>query len=186
MKSAIKSTRDRWALEAAGLVELPIQSHRVAIATVVELPGEPQGKLRPRFTRRGFAYTPAKTRVYEAALAGAARVAMGRQKPMDGPLIVLVGAFMRVPASWNGKKRDAALAGAIAPTGRPDWDNLAKVCDALNGIVWIDDSQIVQGHVTKQYSESPRLRIEVRRLDPPLFSEDSDAATHQVRLRPSL
>jgi Holliday junction resolvase RusA-like endonuclease len=185
MKSAIKSTRDRWALEAAGLVGLPIQSHRVAIATVVELPGEPQGKLRPRFTRRGFAYTPAKTRAYEAALAGAARVAMGRQKPMDGPLIVNVRAFMRVPASWNRKRRDAALAGVVYPT-RWDWDNLAKVCDALNGIVWTDDSQIVQGHVTKQYSESPRLRIEVRRLDPPLFSEDSDAATHQVRLRPSL
>ena len=37
--------------------------------------GMPQGKARPRFTRQGRAYTPKKTRDYEAALASAGKAA---------------------------------------------------------------------------------------------------------------
>jgi Holliday junction resolvase RusA-like endonuclease len=69
---------------------------------------------------------------------------------------------MGVPRSWPAKKRDAALTGVVRPTGRPDWDNLAKSgLDALNGIVFADDSQVVEATVKKVYSEVPLLRIEV-------------------------
>jgi Holliday junction resolvase RusA-like endonuclease len=75
-------------------------------------------------------------------------------------------AFLAVPASWSNKKRDAALAGIVRHTGRPDFDNFAKIgCDALNGIVWADDSQIVEARIVKLYSESPSLRIEVQPLE---------------------
>lgn len=146
---------------------------------VVEIDGEPQGKGRPRFraveTKSGAkfvsAYTPAKTRAFESAIAWAAKGAMRGKKPLDGPLAVTVTAFMGVPKSWTLKKRDAALAGTIFHTGRPDCDNIAKgAADAMNTIVFADDSQIVKITVAKVYSKRPRLRIEVATCDPPLIA----------------
>ena len=152
---------------------------------VVELPGEPIGKGRPRFrpvttkTGRSFvnAYTPAKTRSYERALAITAKTAMRGQRPLSGPLAVTVTAFMTIPASWSAKKRDAALAGAVRP-GRPDVDNIFKgAADALNGIVFDDDSQIVDARIMKVYAESPLLRIEVREAQALLFAAANSGDT---------
>jgi Holliday junction resolvase RusA-like endonuclease len=144
---------------------------------VVELRGEPIGKGRPRFrvvapkAGRSFvnAYTPAKTRAYERALALTAKVAMRGRPPILGPLAITVTAFMGVPTSWSNRKRDAALAGTVRP-GRPDWDNIAKAAaDALNSIVFADDSQIVEAKVSKLYDERPRLRVEICQLE--VFAE---------------
>jgi Holliday junction resolvase RusA-like endonuclease len=139
---------------------------------VVVLKGEPQGKGRPRSriaTGRGGAafiavYTPKATRDYENALALAGRITMGSRPPLKEPLVVSVIALMPVPSSWSRRKRDAALAGTVRPTGAPDWDNLAKVLDALNGIVWRDDAQIVSGSVEKWYGEEPEIKVEIRPL----------------------
>lgn len=132
---------------------------------VIHLSGEPRGKGRPRFNRKtGFAYTPTPTRNYEAALRMAMHDAYGGRPPMEGPLKVVVEAVFTVPASWSGKKRAAALAGAIRPTGRPDGDNLLKCCDPGNKLLWHDDSQIVDARVVKLYGEAAYLRIEVTPL----------------------
>lgn len=146
-----------------------------------ELDGEPvgwqRGGIRVAETRTGkrFAtvYTPSKTRKYQAALAWAAKAAMRAKPPFYGPLMITVTAFMGVPRSWSNKKRDAALAGIVRPTGKPDFDNLIKHVDALKTIVWLDDAQVVDGRVIKIYDERPRLRIEVQPLEapPPLVSE---------------
>jgi Holliday junction resolvase RusA-like endonuclease len=136
---------------------------------VVELPGEPTGWQRtgvrvvtPKHGKP-FAtiYVKAETRAYEHALALAAKVAMRARKPLDGPLKLTVTAYMPVPRSWSTKKRDAALAGALRPVVKPDWDNLGGMTDALKGIVWGDDAQVVDGRVMKIYDERPRLRVEV-------------------------
>lgn len=54
---------------------------------------------------------------------------------------------------------------AIIMPKRPDGDNLLKmVGDALNGIVWKDDGQIVDGRVRKFYHEiggAPRTEITI-------------------------
>lgn len=130
---------------------------------VVVLPGQPLGKGRPRFTRKGHAYTPAKTRAYERALGYAGQVAMKGREPLTGPLNVTVTAIMGVPPSWSAKKRDAALVGAIWPTGRPDADNCQKVAfDGLNGICWRDDSQVVRATIEKRYGEEPKVQVEIK------------------------
>ena len=67
---------------------------------------------------------------------------------------------LRVPA----EAREAALAGLIHPTKKPDWDNFAKAVDALNMIVWVDDAQIVDGRVKKIYHEAPAFVARVREL----------------------
>ena len=134
-----------------------------------ELHGEPVGWQRTGLrvvTPRGkkpFAtvYTPAETRAYERALGMAAKVAMRGREPLSGPLRLAVTAFMPIPRSWSQKKRDAALAGTVRPVVKPDWDNLGKMTDALKGIVWRDDTQVVDGRVIKIYAERPRLRVEV-------------------------
>lgn len=136
---------------------------------IVTLHGEPQGKGRPRFrivTPRGgksFAsvYTPRETRDYENALKLAGRVAMGRKPLLEGPIDVTVTAVMPVPKSWSIKKRDAALAGVVWPIVTPDWDNIAKMLDGLNDVVWIDDKQIVRGSIVKRYGEAPLLEVRV-------------------------
>lgn len=141
-----------------------------------ELHGDPTGwqrtGLRVVTPRNGkpFAtvYKRAETRAYEAALALAAKVAV-KGKPLDGALKLTVTAFMGVPPSWSQKKRDAALAGTIRPTVKPDWDNLGGMTDALKGIAWSDDSQVVDGRVVKLYDERPRLRVEIAPLE--VFTE---------------
>jgi Holliday junction resolvase RusA-like endonuclease len=131
-------------------------------AVIIELAGEPKGKARPRFARRtGHAYTPQKTASFEAMLRHEAAVAMGGRPPLEGALRVQVNAYFGVPQSWSAKKRAAALAGAIRPAKRPDLDNIAKMLDALNEVVWRDDAQVVSGLIEKLYSDRPRLRVEV-------------------------
>lgn len=137
------------------------------MTVVVELPGLVRGKGRPRVTIRGahaHAYTDAKTESYEGALRLAASVAMVGRDPLRGPLKASMLAVMPVPASWSKNKQAEALAGNLFPTSKPDWDNVAKCCDALNGIVWGDDAQIAVGSVRKVYGAAPMLRIEVSAL----------------------
>jgi Holliday junction resolvase RusA-like endonuclease len=62
-------------------------------------------------------------------------------------------------------KGPAAENGLLRPTTRPDVDNFCKCgLDALNGIVWRDDSQVVELTVSKFYSSRPRLELEAVEL----------------------
>ena len=133
-------------------------------SVTIELNGPPKGKGRARFVRKtGIAYTPEKTRNYEAVLRFAAVVAMRGKLPMEGPVAVLMTAYFPIPTSWGAKKRLAALERAILPTTKPDIDNIVKVLDALNGVVFNDDKQVVSCSVSKLYCSRPRLRIIVSR-----------------------
>lgn len=133
------------------------------------VPGVPQGKGRPRFVRKtGMAFTPARTRSYEAEIKHFALERWGDASPMVGALRVRVVAYLPVPQSWSKRKRADALAGTVLPTARPDVDNYAKaVCDALNELVYRDDSQVVELVACKAYCERPRLDVFVDPIDDP-------------------
>ena len=50
-------------------------------------------------------------------------------------------------------------------TKRPDLDNLAKaVKDALKGVIYADDSQIVEAHLFKRYGE-PQVKVQIKSLE---------------------
>src|SRR5262245_9606946 len=85
--------------------------------------GAAVAKGRPRMTRKGFAYTPAATRKYEAHGRLAAQEAMAGRPPISTPVHAEIVVDLPVPASWSQKKQDAALRGEIRPTSRPDVDN---------------------------------------------------------------
>jgi len=126
--------------------------------TVFEVEGKPQGKARPRVTRHG-AYTPAKTRAYEKAVAAAYRAQTGTYFG-EAQLSVMVFAYFEPPKSVSKKKRAAMLDGTIKPTVKPDADNVAKaVCDALNGIAYRDDAQITTLIIRKAYRERAGVKV---------------------------
>jgi Holliday junction resolvase RusA-like endonuclease len=128
---------------------------------IIELPGPVRGKGRPRLMKAtGIAFTDSKTRSYEAQLKFAAVEVMAGRAPIEGPLRVTLVAYFPIAPSWPKKKQAAAQLGDIFPTSKPDGDNILKLCDALNQVVWRDDSQIVDALVLKRYGQ-PKLVIRV-------------------------
>lgn len=126
------------------------------------VPGEVRGKGRPRFGR-GRTYTDAKTLSYENLIGWTASQAMGTADPFEGPLCLNVTARFAPPASASRKAKDLMLAGAVKPAKRPDFDNIAKaVADALNGVAWADDAQVVTAMVRKVYAATAGLDVVVR------------------------
>jgi len=128
--------------------------------------GEPQGKGRPRFARRGaftHAYTPEKTKTYEDEIRFMARAAMGASPPLETPVTVAIYIRMEIPKSFSKQKRKDALAGIIKPMKKPDGDNILKCfLDAMNGIVYVDDKQVVNIHLKKVYSEIGAVEIMIK------------------------
>jgi Holliday junction resolvase RusA-like endonuclease len=131
------------------------------------VPGPPVAKGRPRFHRAsGRTYTPEKTVRYEDTVRTFASQAMAGNAPMQGPLLVAVAFWVTVPSSWSKKRQQEAIAGEIQPTKKPDLDNCVKaIKDALNGIVWRDDSQVVTLRLKKRYSDTPRTEVVVRQVE---------------------
>lgn len=129
------------------------------------VPGNPQGKGRPKFARRGnfvAVYTPAKTASYENLIKIYAAEAMAGHPAMAGAVEIELLILIMPPASWSNKRRLAALAGLAYPITKPDADNVLKgVCDACNGIVFVDDKQVVDFKGSKRYNENSGCIITV-------------------------
>jgi Endodeoxyribonuclease RusA len=89
---------------------------RLLRPVTVVIAGEPVAKGRPRITRRGFAYTPAATRKYEAHGRLAAQMAMAGRQPIDVPVRIELLVELPVPASWSKRKTADAITGHIRPS----------------------------------------------------------------------
>ena len=135
----------------------------------ITIDGKPVAKGRPRFARRGAfvsTYTPAKTADYEAIIAAAGRASMIGQKLTESALVAFFDIFIPYPKAFTKKQRSEAGNGILRPVKKPDWDNFGKIIsDALNGIVYKDDSQIVEGTVRKFYSDHPCVKITIKTVD---------------------
>lgn len=134
------------------------------------VPGEPvpKGRHRARIVqprnRTAFIhfYQDSETEKYESLVARYASLAMQTRGLILGALRVEVTAYVAIPQSWSGKKHLQAIEEEILPTTRPDADNYLKCClDAMNGVAYKDDAQVVAMLVRKRYAEIPRLEIEI-------------------------
>jgi len=135
----------------------------MTLQIIFSVEGNPQGKARARFTKTGHAYTPQKTVDYENDIAIKAKQAMGSSDPLETPVAVYVYANYAIPASYSNKRKEACLNRSERPTKKPDADNICKaVCDAMNGIVYKDDSQVVSLHFTKRYDTVASVHILVK------------------------
>jgi len=132
--------------------------------------GLPRGQGRPRATARGgFAsvYKASADRKYEQSVAKVAAAAMAGRDPMEGPLSVSLRFRMAIPKSATKRVKASMAAGEIPPCTKPDLSNLVKAIeDAMNGIVYVDDCQIVRAFQTKIYAEQPGVDVRVEAFQP--------------------
>lgn len=125
----------------------------------VFVPGRPAPQGSKRHVGRGILVESSKacgpwrvTVAYHAA-----QVFAG--PPLDGALAVRIEFVMPRPAGLPKRRATPPM------IKRPDTDKLARaILDALSGVVWRDDSQVVDLHPTKRYAEldeTPGARIRV-------------------------
>lgn len=117
------------------------------------IPGRPVGKGRPRFTKNGHCWTPEKTVAYERDIKMAYWSTSGHRKyEADKALAVDIVLYYPRPKSMAKYKRLMAQKGILRPIVKPDVDNVIKaILDALNGVAFEDDRQIVQVECEKWY-----------------------------------
>ncbi len=133
--------------------------------------GAPIPKGRPKFTAHGGfakAYTPKSTSDYEKQVSKCVSEAMALQsvrEPFRGALRVRIAAFFPIPNSASKRDREAMEQGITPMLGRKDVDNIAKaLLDAMNGIAYNDDGQVVDLRITKAYSVLARVEISVTEI----------------------
>lgn len=120
--------------------------------------GLPIGKARPKFARlpNGSVrtYTPKKTGSWEDNI----RLQALEHRPaqlLDGPLAARITFYLPRPKSAPRR--------VTMPATKPDLDNLAKaVFDALEGIIYINDSRFVRKDLAKKFGDPPRVEVEIR------------------------
>lgn len=78
-----------------------------------------------------------------------------------------------VTASFRLQRPKSAPKRVVRPTTKPDVDKCARAAlDALTGVLWADDSQVVSLLVTKHYAqadEPPGVAIDVRFAADPIY-----------------
>jgi len=128
-----------------------------------EINTKPVPQARPRFyvRHKGLshyvgAYDPQKCKSFKEVVAWHTKIISmerGLREPLKDPIAISLVFQM----GENGKER--------YHTKKPDVDNLAKaVKDALRGIVYHDDSQIVEAHLYKTYGE-PCIKVKIQSLE---------------------
>lgn len=116
------------------------------------IPGAPVGKGRPRFSKGGHAYTPAKTASYEAYVRAAWMQSWHSAPPAGVPVMVRIEAVFPIPHSYTKKRKRQILEGGVPALKKPDIDNIVKIIlDALNGVAYADDKDIIEVHARKRY-----------------------------------
>ena len=132
------------------------------------VPGDPTAKQRPKFVRRGRhtkAITPERTKRFEDRMRDYAYEAMGGQALLQGPVGVRMMAVWVLPKSQHRKKVPRPATWKIST---PDLDNVVKVLDSCNGIVWQDDSLVVRIEAEKRYApqgEGGYLEVEIYEVE---------------------
>lgn len=106
--------------------------------------GPPQPKERARMGAGGRWFTPERTRFYERAVKHRAQLAVPKSWPLDARYVLTVRMHFA-----DARRRDA--------------DNVIKaVSDALNGVCFADDSQVVETHAFKHIDrDNPRTEVQI-------------------------
>lgn len=134
---------------------------------VFKIPGKIQAKQRPRFAN-GRVYTPGQTVNYEnlVKLCYSDYSMLNKWKALEGAIRAEIEVFMPIPKSDSKLVKARKREGHIRPIIKPDLDNAAKsILDALNGIAYKDDSQVVEVEVKKFYSDEPAVYVKLIELE---------------------
>lgn len=125
----------------------------------------PTPKARPRFhiyRGRVLTQTTVKTRAFENQIAELYKAQGGKCYEKGEPLEVIIIFGMPIASGTSKKQFNAMINGTIKHTKRPDVDNMIKsVLDALNGVAFNDDSQIIAIMARKVYAVKPFIDISI-------------------------
>ncbi len=129
----------------------PFAAKQEAVVLALLVKGDPGVKARARLNRKtGGVYTPQATRERQGLIAALAKTAM-TELVLDAEGLFAVRAGFYI---GNNQRRDI--------------DNMLKlVCDALTGVIWQDDSQVVEMFGFKVLADRPeeaRSEIAVLRV----------------------
>lgn len=86
--------------------------------------------------------------------------------PEGTALAVRIDAYFEPAKSVSKKRRGQMLSGAERPTKKPDIDNIVKVVlDALNGLAYKDDTQVVRVFAQKSYYYQSYVEVQIKTLE---------------------
>ena len=131
-----------------------------------EIPGKPQGKARARTfynSKLGKmqSITPENTVLYENLIKHCYLETKCEPFLDKVPLEVEITACFPIPKSATKKDRERIKLMEYYPTKKPDADNIAKVvCDALNGLAYKDDAQVINLTVHKRFG-NPKVIVKI-------------------------
>lgn len=123
---------------------------------------KPQARHRSSSSNGGFLYDPSrglKKWVVEQIMSKLPKDFV----PIEKSIMIRMDFFRQTPMGFSKKDKVLAELGIKANSGRPDVDNYIKlVQDALNKVMYKDDSMIVDIHGRKFYSCKPRVELFVK------------------------
>lgn len=124
--------------------------------------GEPVAKERARVVG-GRAFTPKRTKAYEEQVAWEYKKQKGKFYDKE-PVKASIKLYFQPPKSISKRELAKIATGEVVYTGKKDIDNIAKsILDGLNGVAYIDDRQVVELKISKQYTlEKTRAEIELK------------------------
>lgn len=129
---------------------------------------EPVQQQRPRFARRGNfvrTYDPKKTADFKKQLHQLA-TAQFTDEPLTGSLKVEIKFYRAIQKSISKKEHDKRAKNEHRPSVKPDLDNYIKSSlDALTGVIWADDNEIVDLATGKYYAEHPHIELKINQLE---------------------
>jgi Holliday junction resolvase RusA-like endonuclease len=125
------------------------------------IPGNPIALRRPRFTKYGHAYDSQKNE--KKVVRMLIKQQIDRFYDAETAVLMDILFCLKRPKSHYGTGKNSDIIKQSAPKYhivKPDVDNLAKFyLDCMTGVVFYDDSQIVELIAKKQYAENPSVRI---------------------------
>ena len=135
----------------------------------ITIPGDPVAQGRPRFYRMGEhvqTVDPPKSRNWKATAQHHMRLQCAKPIPAKVPVELSIEVVFRCPVSDYRKRKPREWRWR---TKRPDLDNVIKaIKDAGNGVLWLDDNQIVEIHASKiiaAQGEPPMILLDVVEIE---------------------
>jgi Holliday junction resolvase RusA-like endonuclease len=121
-----------------------------------------------------------RSKPWRALVAAAAHEAMGDLDPLVGPLLLEVEFYVARPSGHYGSGRNAGHVRQSAPRYphvRPDATKLLRSLeDAMTGLVWRDDAQVVTQVARKRYGTPERAEVTVEQVTIALAEVDDRMA----------
>lgn len=135
--------------------------------------GNPHQQERPRASTTGrgsrkkiVLYDPPRSRTYKKHIINTLQTEYN-PIPTSESIEACIDVYVPIPKSFTLSNKEKAKLGQLKPSKKPDLSNYVKLIeDACNGLLYKDDSQIVNLTARKRYSDEPRIEITIKPIPP--------------------